>query len=594
MPHVPHTSSSTSPAGYDPLLWKLLSTRGISNEDDAERFLHPDWERDTHDPFLMKDMHTVVLRIVRAMEVGETIAIWSDYDMDGIPGAVLLCDFFRAIGYERVVHHTPHRNRDGFGLNKAGIDELCEQGVTLAITIDCGIGDVEMVAYAQEKGLVLIVTDHHIPHDTLPSAYAILNPKQPGCAYPEKMLCGAGVAFKLVQGLLIHLRALSSDAEKGGETPEQQAEVGDGVAEVCFDARTSKSIPALGWEKWLLDMAGMATVADMVPLTGENRAIAYFGLVVLRKSRRLGLQALLRKARADQRHLTEDDIGFTIAPRINAASRMGHAKDAFALLSATDPLEAGALAEKLDTINTERKTLVATMKREIHARIKKLGESKSVIVMGNPDWKPSMLGLVAGGLAEEFGRPVFLWGREEGITIKGSCRSGGGVSVYDVMYHARDVFIEYGGHAQAGGFSVGETQIHVLEAALIEAHAAVARSTSNVERHVDAELMLDDVTWGTYRAVVQLAPFGVGNPKPLFLLKAVVPTQVRTFGKGNEHLEVTCARRTGGTVKAIAFFTKPERYPMFAVGEPCTLVAHLEASYFGGKQELRLRLIDAY
>lgn len=579
---------------YPSLVRTLLLLRGITTDEEVERFLHPDWERDTHDPFLMKDMHKAVLRIVGAMEVGETIAIWSDYDMDGIPGAVLLYDFFRTISYDRVLHHTPHRNKDGFGLNKVGIDELVEQGATLAITIDCGIGDVEMVAYAQEKGLVMIVTDHHIPHDTLPSAYAILNPKQPVCEYPEKMLCGAGVAFKLVQGLLTHLRALSSGTEKECEVAVQQAEGGAGVEAVFFDAHTSKSIPVSGWEKWLLDMAGMATIADMVPLTGENRALAYFGIVVLHKSRRLGLQALLRKARADQRHLNEDDIGFTIAPRINAASRMGHAKDAFALLSATDALEAGALADKLDIINTERKTLVTTMKREIHARIKKLGEPKSVIVMGNPDWKPSMLGLVAGGLAEEFDRPVFLWGREEGVTIKGSCRSGGGVSVYEVMHHAHKVFIEYGGHAQAGGFSVGAEEVHALETALIEAHAMVAGSTSNVERYVDAELTLNDITWDTYRAVAQLAPFGVGNPKPLFLLKAVVPTQVRTFGKGNEHLEVTCARSTGGTVKAIAFFTKPEQYPALTMGTPCTLVAHLEASYFGGKQELRLRLIDAY
>jgi len=549
---------------HPPLVRRLLALRSVVSQEDATRMIRPDWERDTHDPFLMKDMQRVVERFVQAFAREETIAIWSDYDMDGIPGAVLLYDTFRTLGYEHVIHHTPHRNKDGFGLNTTGLDDLKECGASLVVTIDCGITDVEQVAYARALGLEVIVTDHHIPGEQLPEAYAILNPKQPGCTYPEKMLCGAGVVFKLVQALLAYLRSATS---------------------VPYNP------PAPGWEKWLLDMAGMATVADMVPLTGENRALAYFGLLVLRKSRRLGLQALLKKARADQRHLTEDDIGFTIAPRVNAASRMGHAKDAFALLTASDMETAGAYAEKLDTINKERKTLVATMKREIHMRIKKLGEPKSVIVMGNPDWKPSLLGLVAGGLAEEYKRPVFLWGREAGVTIKGSCRGYGGVSVHTIMHEAREVFVEYGGHTAAGGFSVGEEEVHVLEQALIKAHEKVSGVGQVVERIVDAELSLDEVTWDTYNQVAQLAPFGEGNPKPVFLLRDVDVDVVRQFGKGGEHLELTLRKENGGTVKAIAFFTKLEQYPTLRQGVSATLIAHLEASYFRGR-ELRLRLVD--
>lgn len=579
VPHSTHTDTDQSLARYAPLLARLLRARGIKSEEEAERFLRPEWSRDTHDPFLMKDMRHAVERIVQAMVKGETIAIWSDYDMDGIPGAVVLYETFRAVGYANVLHHTPHRNRDGFGLNKPGIDELVERGVTLAVTVDCGIGDVAMVAYAHGRGLDVIVTDHHIPHETLPPAYAVLDPKREGCEYPEKMLCGAGVAFKLVQGLLAYLRRSPSLSE------------GEGWGEGDAPPPATCIPPPLGWEKWLLDLVGMATIADMVPLTGENRAFAHFGLVVLRKTRRLGVQALLKKARVDQRYLTEEDVGFTIAPRVNAASRMGHARDAFALLVAADAEEAGARAEELDRINSERKTVVATMKREIHARLKKRGEPKPVIVMGDPDWKPSLLGLVAGGLADEFSRPVFLWGREEGVSIKGSCRSGGGVNVHEVMHHARDVFVEYGGHAQAGGFSLSEPQVHLLEAALVEAHAHLATTVADVVRQVDAELTVDEVTWSTYRAVAQLAPFGEGNPRPVFLVRDVAIKNVRRFGKGSEHLELAFERSDGSIVKAIAFFTDEGRHPALTQGVPVTLVAHLEESNFRGR-ELRLRLVD--
>lgn len=562
IPEVPDTAL----ASQAPLIRTLLLSRGITTDEEAERFLNPDWERDTHDPFLLKDMVKVCERITRAMHDNETIVIWSDYDMDGIPGAVVLWDFFRAIGYSNVLHHTPHRNKDGFGLNKVGLDDLVPLGAKVVITVDCGIGDVEMVAYGTSLGFDMIVTDHHIPGDTLPPAYAIINPKQKDCTYPEPMLCGAGVAFKLVQGMLAHLSTL--------DTPDS-------------------TLPAKGWEKWLLDMAGMSTIADMVPLRGENRALAYFGLIVLRKSRRPGLHALLKKAKADQKHLTEDDIGFTIAPRINAASRMGHAKDAFRLLATDDVAEAGVLAEELDRINTERKTVVAVMKREIKRRLEHLGEPKAVIVMGNPEWKPSLLGLVAGGLAEEFNRPVFLWGREEGITIKGSCRSGGGVSVYEVMKYASESFIEYGGHLQAGGFSVSEEAVHTLEAALIESHKKIAGQGTEVERVVDAELTPREVTWDTYRAINRLAPFGEGNPKPVFVMCDVVLEGARTFGKGNDHLEITIEGTGGRPVKAIAFFSTLESFGVpLAEGVRVSLIVHLEASYFGGKSEIRLRLVD--
>jgi single-stranded-DNA-specific exonuclease len=560
----PHTIRDTILPSIQPRIRRLLVVRDIVDEEEAETFLQPDWERDTHDPFLMKDMERAVHRIEKALLQNETIALWSDYDMDGIPGAVVLHDYLRAIGHNRIVHYTPHRNIEGFGLNTEGLETLSKEGASLVITIDCGSTDVEQVAYAQKKGIDVIIIDHHLAPETLPEAYAILNPKQETCTYPEKMLCGAGVVFKLVQALITH-------------------------------TQKHETLPVLktGWEKWLLDMVGMATIADMVPLRGENRTFAYFGQVVLRKSRRAGLQALLKKARANQQYLTEDDIAFTIAPRINAASRMGHAKDAFSLLIATDVKEAGILAESLEKVNKERKTVVATMKREINRILKKRQQDKPVIVLGNPEWKPSLLGLVAGSLSDEYQKPVFLWGREKGTVIKGSCRSQNAPSVYDLLSHVEDQLITYGGHACSGGFSLEDKQVHTLEGALIDAYQKLEVAETTEARAYDDVLTLDEVTWSTYRAVSQLAPFGEGNKKPLFKIVQACIDSVRTFGKGSEHLEVCFENSQGDTVKGIAFFTDLSTFTVVPeVGQPVSLIAHLEASYFMGRHELRLRLID--
>lgn len=544
---------------YEPLTRALLAVRGITSETDAERFLAPDYERDTYDPFLLKGMEQAVERLQQAKRSNEHVAIWSDYDMDGIPGAVVLWDTLKHLGYENVVHHTPHRNKEGFGLNSAGLMKLKEDGVTLVITIDCGIGDVEQVAWANKHGIDVVVTDHHLPNGSIPPAVAVVNPKQAGCAYPEKMLCGAAVAFKLSQALL---------ARTQGEERN-------------------------GWEKWLLDMVGMSTVADLVPLVGENRVLAHFGLIVLRKSRRPGLQALLRKARTRQRVLTEDDIGFSIAPRINAASRMGHARDAFELLATNDEGEAGRIAHQLEQTNNERKGYVAAMAKEIKSRIAKLGEPKEVIVMGNPDWKPSLLGLVAGSLVEQYERPVFLWGKEESAVIKGSCRSDGSVNVVEMMAASKTSFIEFGGHAFSGGFAVEQQHIHTLEEALITAYKEVRTSPDNASRFIDAELSLEDVTWDLYRTVARLAPFGEGNPKPVFLFRSVQPAQVRTFGKAGEHLELVFDRVMEEPLKAMTFFASPDSFEVpLSPDSSFDLVATLEESTFRHPSELRLRIVD--
>lgn len=555
-----HTSS-------DPLLDTLLANRGITTAEDKEKFLNPDYERDVYDPFLMKNMDRVVKRIFDAIKKEEQIVIFGDYDCDGIPGSVVLHDLFKKLGYEHFDVYIPHRHDEGYGLNNEAIDQFIQNGVKVLITVDCGISDVDPVARAQKGGIDVIVTDHHLPQEVLPPAYAILNPKQEGDSYPDDMIAGGGVAFKLAQALLIYGREHN-------------------LVDI-----------AEGWEKWLLDMAGLSTVADMVPLVNENRALAYFGLKVLQKSRRLGLVRLLKKIKVNQAHITEDDIGFMIAPRINAASRMDHPIEAFRLLATGDEHKADELADHLEKINNTRKGLVASIVKEARAKIEAREEEhtqEKILVVGSTKWQPGVLGLVANRLMEDYERPAFVWGRGSAPHIKGSCRSNGSVNVVELMTSVSDgVFLDVGGHAVSGGFSVSHEQIHVLEKELLLSYEKVTQTdTVRTTLAVDAELSLDDVSWSTYSQIERLAPFGVGNPKPLFLFKGVTIDQVSHFGKEKNHLRLTFKNSRGAPVEAIGFFMTVASFNDIDLenGKTIDLFAYIEKSVFRGRPELRLRI----
>ena len=544
---------------YPELLQELLISRGVLSTSDAEAFLSPDYERHVHDPFLMKGMERAVLRVLYAIEHKEPIVIYSDYDCDGIPGGVLLHDFFNMIGYENVSNYIPHRHEEGYGVNEKAISALVDGGAKLIITVDCGITDVSPIAYAQGRNVDVIVTDHHLPGEVLPPAHVVLNPKQEGDTYPEPMLCGSGVAFKLVQGVLSRNR---------------------------FSLKEGK-------EKWLLDMVGLATIADMVPLRGENRVFAHFGLAVLRKSPRPGLQKLCRKMKVNQRYLTEDDIGFMLAPRINAASRMDEPMAAFRLLATLDEVEADMQATHLNKINDQRKGLVASMAREIKKRVQSRMEEREIIVTGDPRWRPALLGLVANSLVEEYNRPVFLWGREGSNLLKGSCRSDGSVDVVLLMNEVKDILIGSGGHAFAGGFSVSEEGVHTLEAELTLAYRKVKnKSTISNSAVIDRRISIDDVTWETYKVIEKLAPFGEGNTKPIFLFPNVTINEIRRFGSDNAHLELNFLNGFGKKISAVDFFSRNSAHREIEQGASINLVASIEKSMFRNFPELRLRIID--
>jgi single-stranded-DNA-specific exonuclease len=504
-------------------------------------------------------MDKAVARLRTAITTGERVGIFSDYDCDGIPGAVVLHDFFKSIGYDNFENYIPHRHFEGFGLSIAAVDVLAKKGVTLIITIDCGTTDVEAIAHARTLGVDVMVTDHHEPGPTLPAAaVAIVNPKLG--TYPFTELCGSAVVFKLVQ-----------------------AYIGSGAA----------TLPP-GQERWLLDMVGIATIADMVPLIDENRVFAHYGLLVLRKSRRPGLQKLLRLQKLEQRLLTEDDIGFSIGPRINAASRMGEPLEAFYMLATSDPAEAIARVEHLEDLNGKRKAAVALMTREIHERLRGHSEElPPVLVFGSPEWRPALVGLAANKLAEEYGRPAFLWGRDGNDVYKGSARSGGGVSVVRLMEAAAPLFLEYGGHHASGGFSVRDEHIFTFGDELNRQYAALGAAAVVKEELVpEVTLTLSEVDDALIATLRQLAPFGKGNEKPLFAFVNVTPERVEVFGKGKEHLKLSFARGRS-TLEAIAFFATPQSFTVEPRADtPLTLFAYVEESYFMNRRQVRLRIVD--
>lgn len=553
---------------YSEIVSKLLFNRGIKTLEEAEAFINVNYETQTHDPFLMKDMKKAVLKILETLKKNQKICVYSDYDADGIPGAVILTDFFKKIGYKNYFVYIPHRNMEGFGLNNKAIKKIAEQETKLIITIDCGISDVKQVDLINSLNMQVIITDHHEVGADIPKAFAIINPKQKKCTYPDKKICGSGVIFKVVCALI---------------------------------TQKEFSIKA-GWEKWLLDMVGIATLSDMVPLVGENRVFAKFGLIVLRKSPRKGLLKLLRDSRLEQKFLTEEDVVFTITPKINAASRMGNPETAFKMLASDDDVETNEAVKLLHKINDERKIAVSVTVREINKYIKEnLLKDKNlkvpVIVKGSPRWSPSLLGLVASSLVEKYDCPVFLWGRGEGEELKGSCRSDGSVSVFETMEVVEKGILEtFGGHKMAGGFVLSLGAVDKLEEALINSYKKVFTSSTNGFHFlIDAKLSIDDVDWNLYDDINQLSPFGVGNEKPIFIFENVKIDNIFTFGKEKNHIRLIFKNKKGLEISAIHFFAgEKDIFKKMNIGDYINFSANLEKSFFAGRKELRLKIVEIF
>ncbi len=512
----------------------ILESKGfdLKKKEEIEKFLSPDWDRDLLDSAKIKGIKESVKRIKEAVEKKEKIIIYADYDCDGIPGAVILNDFFEKLNYRNFSIYIPHRHNEGYGLNMAAIQKFIKEKVSLLITVDIGITNLEEIKFAEENGINVIVTDHHLPilddkaKQILPKAFSIINTKQIGDKSEEKFLCGASTAWKLVNAFLNKYRK----------------EFGIGE----------------GWEKWLLDMVGIATIADLVPLKNENRLLAKYGLAVLKKTRRPGLLKIFSNAKINQRKINEDDIAFGIAPRINAASRMSEPIYAFYALLQNE--EAVNFANELENYNKARKQ--ETRDAETVIDYEKFQEEK-IILIGDEKWTPGIIGLVASKVCETVKKTTFVWGiGEDKNILKGSVRAGeDGYNVVEIMTECQYLLENFGGHEMAGGFAIHKNNLNKFQTFLkkYEVEKKENRLEENqkikkIPEHVD--IKISNINKKLFDEIKIFAPFGMGNEKIIFKIKLNKNDflEARRFGKNKEHLEISL-----NGLRGIEFFANEER-----------------------------------
>lgn len=551
----------------DAVVLQLLWNRGVHTSEAIEVFLGPDWSRDTHDPSLFLQMPDAVNRVFSALEAGEMITVHGDYDADGTCGTAVLVttlrDIARAFGWDdqAISSYIPHREKEGYGLAVATVDRLHTEFKTgLIITVDCGISNKEAIDHAKELGIDTIVCDHHTMPPELPESAILIHPLVPGETFPNKHLCGTGVAYKLASGLIHEAQ------NRGAEFP-------------------------VGYEKWLLDLVAIATVTDVMPLHGENRVLEKYGLLVLNKSRRVGIQKLLDVAGAKKGELDTTSIGFQIGPRINAAGRMTHADEALALLIEEDEVQAAVLAQRLQELNRERQKASRAMYEQAKRMVGEAPEDPLIVVY-QEGWGAGLVGLVAGKLLTEFGVPTFAVS-QEGDKFVGSGRSVNGFDVTQALHHASKFLDKFGGHPQACGFSVTGEDKFMKAIALMKEYARehVTQELLEPRMPVDISMPLDAITWELYDALQQFAPFGQGNRAPVFVSEQVKVRSFAAVGKTGGHLKLRVQSQTGKLVDAIGF-NMGKRVEDLSLGGHIDVAYEIQVNEWNGNRSLQIRLID--
>lgn len=534
----------------------ILYHRGVKTRAEAEKFLNPRYGDNVDDPLLILNMEKAASRIVEAVKNNERIIIFGDYDADGICASVVFHDFFKKIGFDNFHVHIPDRYLEGYGLSLKAIDEFRKQEAKLIITLDCGVTNAKEVEKANKLGFEVIIIDHHIVPENPPKAYAIVDLKQGGETYPTKFLSGAGIAFKTI----------------------------------CAVIKIGQFNIIPGWEKWLLDVVAVATVADMVPLLGENRTLVYYGLKVLKKTQRPGLLSFYRRLKLSPVNITEDDLSFTIAPRLNVAGRMDHATVSFNLLTTESSQEADWISERLEAMSGDRREAVDKIIKTIDSE---LGSAKpDVIIAGNISWNPGVLGLTANRILEKYNCPVFLWGKG-GDNIKGSCRSNGAINLVDFMKNLpAGLLDDLGGHNLSAGFSITEDKIEKLKEEVIKLYAIFPKKEIDSVVYIEKEARVDDIGATFFSTVEVFQPFGADNPKPFFYFKNLKIHSVKKFGNGGIHLQLDFKKNDGKIVSAIGFFMANNENLDLKIGQTIDLAASVEKSNFRAKPEIRLRIVD--
>ena len=528
-----------------PIVARLLYRRGISTRPGVDSYLNPV----LHDPALLPDMEAASHRLSKALKAGETIGIFGDFDVDGVTGTALVAQALGDLG-AKLVAHIPHRVSEGHGLNASSVRALREQGVSVLVTVDCGVTSQEEVLLARELGMDVIITDHHEPPPTLPPALCIVDPKLGASDYPFLGLSGGGLAFKLVQGLY--------------------------------------ELLGRPWKRDLLELAALSTVADMVPLKDENRYLVKEGLKELRRTHRPGLLALYRRAGIRAESIDVQTISFMIAPRLNAAGRLGHAYAAYRLLLTQSFEEAEALAEQLEILNRERRQLSEEAYSSAREMVLDWGSVPRILLVEDHRFTPGIAGLIAGRLVEEFYRPAVAMSVVNGV-VRASARSIPEFDVAAALSQCDDLFVRHGGHSQAAGFQMLPENLGPLKERLSQiAEDNLGRRDLKPGLTIDAEVPIAGLTGETFRWLKELEPFGMENPTPAFLTRNLYPIEARPMGAQGRHLRLKL--KEGNLVWDAFAFRQGDRWV------PDTrlldVVYSIGTERRGGSEVLALKVLD--
>jgi len=532
----------------------LLVQRGIYTFEEARRFFRPQLS-DLHDPFLMKDMDVAVSRIEKAVQNNEKILVYGDYDVDGTTAVSIVYSFLK-IQYDQVDSYIPDRYSEGYGVSIQGIEYAAQNNFSLIIALDCGTKAVDKIAFAKEKGIDFIVGDHHTPGDILPPTVAFLNPKQPDCPYPYKELSGAGIGFKLIQAL--------------------QQKKGLPVEDIIH----------------YLDLTAVSIGADIVPITGENRVMAYHGLKQIELNPRPGLRALSRNVK--DKTLDIQDLVFTLAPRINAAGRIKHGKEAVKLLIEKDMAVANRFADEIEDYNLERRDYDRNITAEALKQIESNNEQhRASTVVFDPDWHKGVLGIVASRLIETYYRPTVVLTESNGV-LSGSVRSVSGFNVYEALKACQDYIIQFGGHKYAAGLTIESEQFENFKNKFESVVKETITEASLVpELKIDMPIDFKAITPKFYNILRQMAPFGPGNMNPVFITEGVNDTGYsKTVGKDKNHLKLSLKDfKSGRTFSGIGF-NMGHLADLVKSGVPLSVVYTLDENHWNGNVSLQMRVKD--
>ncbi|HNQ26710.1 MAG TPA: single-stranded-DNA-specific exonuclease RecJ [Aquaticitalea sp.] len=537
----------------DHTIASLLIQRGIETFDDSKRFFRPSLN-DLHDPFLMKDMDKAVDRVEKAFSANENILVFGDYDVDGTSSVALMASYLKT-RTETVATYIPDRYEEGYGVSYQGIDFAHDNGFTLIIALDCGVKAVEKIAYAKEKGIDFIVCDHHRPGSELPNAIAVLDPKREDCQYPYDELCGCGIGFKLVQALAI----------REGKAAEQLVEY--------------------------LDLVATAIAADIVPITGENRTLTYFGLKIINQNPRAGIKALL--AQTKKKDLNTSDVVFIIAPRINAAGRIKHGNHAVALLMETDFDKASDYAKDIEQFNLDRKEADQQITLEALEQIEDSNEQERfTTVVYSGSWHKGVIGIVASRLTETYYRPTLVF-TKSGNKLAASARSVSGFDVYNALEACSEHLEQFGGHKYAAGLTLKEENYEVFKQAFEdEVSRTIDTSLLTPEIKIDAKIELSDITPKFFRILKQFEPFGPGNMTPIFVADNLKDSGFgKCVGENDKHLRLNIGQHDSQTFAAIGF-NLGTKYHLAKSPRAFKAVFTIDENVWNDKVSLQLRLRD--